>query len=122
MEFLKNITFEKQEHENIKDFKAYCEVMNLHLDACMRRKVGIGEMYATYCWQGRNAEKYLRNIIIRDAQTGNSFTIYFETKGGQQKALFLSPESSEVQFYAYNQWKRLCEKNAKHYETSTYEI
>lgn len=122
MKFLKSITFEKQEHKNIDDFRAYCEIMNLHLDACTRQKVGIGEMYETYRYRGPNGVKHLGNIIIRDAQTGNSFVIYFQTKSDKYEALHLSPESSEVREYAYNQWKRLCKKNAKFYETSTYEI
>lgn len=105
----KRIWFFDNQTENFDDFCAYCEVNNFHIDACNRRKHGIGEMYESYKYIGN--DKYLSCIIIRDAQTNKAYIINFETKDGKYIALHLSPESSEVRQYAYKQWKRLEEKN-----------
>ena len=118
----KRIWFVENQTDNFNDFQAFCEVNNYHLDACTKRKIGIGEMYESYKFVGPNQDKHLSSIIIRDAQTNKCFVISFETTEGKYNALHLSPESSEVRTYAYKQWKRLEEKNRKFYETSTYEI
>lgn len=124
MNAVKSIKFFTEETDNFHDFQMWSEVNNFHLDACTRRKVGIGEMYECYRYRGPKQEKHLSEIIIRDAQTNKVHVIHFETFDSDNKysALHLSPAASEVRNYAYRQWKRLEAKNAAYYECSTKEI
>ena len=106
---LKRIWFEEYQAKNLHDFEVACEMDNLHLDACLRRKEGIGEWYASY--KLPKGEPMLSCMILRDAQTNKYFVIDFETKDGEYLVPYRGPEASEVNEYAYRQWKRLVEKN-----------